>query len=220
MLRKKRVQRKGHVHVTLFSFSFSFFFLGSINNVQANLIHPTRPIEQDNSFADMAKKDKKTEGAVQNREIFQRMNFLYQAAICMAAITTPSSKTSGQDQTTTTEAIDDTKAGSVVHLPEETAKELVQSSLSKSNPARLSRARTRAQFRQNKNRIAKDQISTNTAHQGLTKRNRHHDTHSLSGISRFYAATLREVGRKNVIRMYEATCFLVYQTAISSEHLV
>jgi len=149
----------------------------------------------------MAKKDKKTEGAVQNREIFQRMNFLYQAAICMAAITTPSSKACGQDETTTTQTFDDSQPRVVSHPPREAVKGHTQANASNSTTTRLSRARTRALFRENKHRIAKDQISTTTAHHGLTKRNRHHDTHSLSGISRFYAATLREVGRKNVIRM-------------------
>jgi hypothetical protein len=154
----------------------------------------------------MTKKDKKAEGAVQNREIFQRMNFLYQAAMFMATITTPANpanittKRSAWVTHTKCATADIKRISSAdTTLPNSSGERDESSCLAKN---KQSRARTRQQFRENKNRIAKDQISPNPSHHGLAGRNNKHNQRALSGVARFYAATLREVGRKNVIRMY------------------
>ncbi|KAF9987324.1 hypothetical protein BGZ75_000738 [Mortierella antarctica] len=174
----------------------------------------------------MAKKDKKGEGAVQNREIFQRMNFLYQAAMYMATITSPKQpqhkleecntlstsgstdcssdanteqRTSGvtsfeQPQTASTdvEMQDGTEPTTTTHIG--TAKS------GKQKPAKVSRTKRRALLRERKVKIAMEQLSQNRDHHGLTNRNTR-SLSALSGTARFYASTLREIGRKNVIRM-------------------
>ncbi|KAG0252786.1 hypothetical protein BG011_006741 [Mortierella polycephala] len=173
----------------------------------------------------MAKKDKKGEGVVQNREIFQRMNFLYQAAMCMATITTPHPPTvDDQDCNASSLVASETVPGT---KPDGISS---QSDLSKENkdvemgaghirpkgpllatnttttqhqhpPKKLSRRRRRILQREFKNKVAMEMISANKAHHSLTQHTRHHDLHQLSGTARFYASTLREIGRKNVIRM-------------------
>ncbi|KAF8948045.1 hypothetical protein BGZ47_006718 [Haplosporangium gracile] len=176
----------------------------------------------------MAKKDKKGENTVQNKEIFQRMNFLYQAAMCMATITTPPppppSNSSGnksknswpgdatESQVATDSIITDTttshnslaEPAPVSAIPT-TAATTSSSNLDLNNcllhPRKLSRKKTRKLLRERKNRIAMEQISNHRSHHRLTNPNKGHDPRPLSGTARFYASTLMEVGRKNVIRM-------------------
>ncbi|KAG0055122.1 Ribonuclease P protein subunit p21 [Gryganskiella cystojenkinii] len=156
----------------------------------------------------MAKKDKKTEGAVQNREIFQRMNFLYQAAMCMATITTQASLEQKQHIADNTIPIstEDSEVGhgSKQGLNTVSEEPAVDDTINRPVEKRLSRARARKQIRETKDRIAMEQISKNPAHHDLTNRKgsrRHNRQQALSGVARFYAATLREIGRKNVIRV-------------------
>ncbi|KAG0326760.1 Ribonuclease P protein subunit p21 [Dissophora globulifera] len=182
----------------------------------------------------MAKKDKKSEGAVQNREIFQRMNFLYQAAMCMATITTPRSPTvhtSSKTVTITTApntVTTDTEHAEATHVGESAIKEReapvgtsVVNAVSTTSfdatstaapstvterrrPRRLSRREKRERLRIHKNKIAMEQISPDKAHHTLSapgSDSSGHGAHLLSGTARFYASTLREVGRKNVIRI-------------------
>ncbi|KAF9916029.1 Ribonuclease P protein subunit p21 [Lobosporangium transversale] len=207
----------------------------------------------------MAKKDKKgTEGAVQNREIFQRMNFLYQAAMCMATITCPSltnfststqMNLSGGGQstikqpdtsiatttpsTTTISNSEDSTIASEVVAPvaidiemrnstnssiaadmedvqqaaaEEITKVTDNITTRSDSRRKLSRRQKRELLRLRKTKIAMEQISQDETHQSLinkkvTLNSKKCDLYPLSGTARFYASTLREVGRKNVIRI-------------------
>ncbi|KAG0204598.1 hypothetical protein BGX33_008389 [Mortierella sp. NVP41] len=173
----------------------------------------------------MAKKDKKGENTVQNREIFQRMNFLYQAAMCMATITTPQpapsnnkskdsqpSTTKENHTATDTTARDPEPQDSIaLSPPVKTASATTTTTAipavdvdmeNRSQPPRkLSRKKTRKMLRERKNRIAMEQISDHGRHHRLTNSVKGHDPRPLSGTARFYASTLIEVGRKNVIRM-------------------
>lgn len=172
----------------------------------------------------MAKKDKKGDGSVQNREIFQRMNFLYQAAMCMAAIPTPQSaprpnnnavqnatnlNTAGKGCDVHIDGTKDSSSGSstveIVGDNDIGAGEISGTGLQPTTDipiGKLSRRKKREMLRQRKNRIAMEQISTNSAHHRLKNPSKNRDLNQLSGAARFYASTLREVGRKNVIRMY------------------
>ncbi|KAF8936278.1 hypothetical protein BGZ58_004379 [Dissophora ornata] len=183
----------------------------------------------------MAKKDKKGEGAVQNREIFQRMNFLYQAAMCMATITAPlqpkpnTNSNSGSNTNNPESAAKDTSGQTDIASktgPEssitgtglstdvdmaDSARHAEATLLTKStaaatsearHPSKLSRRKKKEFLRQRKTRVAMEQISADKAHHSLTTTNGNRDLHPLSGTARFYASTLREVGRKNVIRIY------------------
>ncbi|KAF9157125.1 hypothetical protein BG015_000018 [Linnemannia schmuckeri] len=170
----------------------------------------------------MAKKDKKGENTVQNKEIFQRMNFLYQAAMCMATITTPpppsnisgnkpkNSRLGGATESTITDTTtcrnSFTEPAPVSAIPT-TAATTSSSDLDLHNrllqPRKLSRKKTRKLLRERKNRIAMEQISDHGSHHRLTNPNKGHDPRPLSGTARFYASTLMEVGRKNVIRICE-----------------
>ncbi|KAF9573440.1 hypothetical protein EC968_008525 [Mortierella alpina] len=170
----------------------------------------------------MAKKDKKGEGAVQNREIFQRMNFLYQAAMYMATITPPKqpqhkseegstlgvSSDAGTEQSTSEvassekpqpESTDVEMQGDVEPTTTTIHKDAAQSE--KQKPAKVSRTKRRELLRERKVKIAVEQISENRKHHGLTNRNNTRCLGALSGTARFYASTLREIGRKNVIRV-------------------
>ncbi|KAI8598644.1 hypothetical protein EDD21DRAFT_381920 [Dissophora ornata] len=182
----------------------------------------------------MAKKDKKGEGAVQNREIFQRMNFLYQAAMCMATITAPlqpkpnTNSNSGSNTNNPESAAKDTSGQTDIASktgPEssitgtglstdvdmaDSARHAEATLLTKStaaatsearHPSKLSRRKKKEFLRQRKTRVAMEQISADKAHHSLTTTNGNRDLHPLSGTARFYASTLREVGRKNVIRI-------------------
>jgi hypothetical protein len=173
----------------------------------------------------MAKKDKKGDNSVQNREIFQRMSFLYQAAMCMATITTPPPRAStdkaegsltgatieSQSRATIGSAAKDTAAhGSIGESkPVSATPTTIDTSsaidINMENrwqpPRKLSRKKTRKLLRERKNRIAMEQISGNGNHHRLTNPSKGHDPHPLSGTARFYASTMMEVGRKNVIRM-------------------
>ncbi|KAF9086589.1 hypothetical protein BGX23_008765, partial [Mortierella sp. AD031] len=173
----------------------------------------------------MAKKDKKGENTVQNREIFQRMNFLYQAAMCMATITTPQpapsnnkskdsqpSTTKENHTATDTTARDPEPQDSIaLSPPVKTASATTTTTAipavdvdmeNRSQPPRkLSRKKTRKMLRERKNRIAMEQISDHGRHHRLTNSVKGHDPRPLSGTARFYASTLIEVGRKNVIRI-------------------
>ncbi|KAG0272010.1 Ribonuclease P protein subunit p21 [Linnemannia exigua] len=171
----------------------------------------------------MAKKDKKGENNVQNKEIFQRMNFLYQAAMCMATITTPplprsspnkagyiqTSATAESQATTESTAKEPEFHDSVKETSSETA-ELSGATVTSTidvnmvncqKPRRLSRKKTRKLLRERKYKIAMEQISDNGNYHRLANPSRDHDPRPLSGIARFYASTLMEVGRKNVIRI-------------------
>ncbi|KAG9072347.1 hypothetical protein KI688_000117 [Linnemannia hyalina] len=165
----------------------------------------------------MAKKDKKGENSVQNKEIFQRMNFLYQAAMCMATITTPppgnNSKSSlpgdaTESQAATDSTIADTATShdsfgdpiSVSAIPTTSASVVDMNNLLQ-GPRKLSRKKTRKLLRERKNRIAMEQISDRGSHHRLTNPGKGPDPRPLSGTARFYASTLMEVGRKNVIRI-------------------
>ncbi|KAK3843047.1 MAG: hypothetical protein J3R72DRAFT_441486 [Linnemannia gamsii] len=172
----------------------------------------------------MAKKDKKGENTVQNKEIFQRMNFLYQAAMCMATITTPRSPRSlpnmAEDSQTgaTTESqattectvkepelrdsVEKTTSVSAV-LSEATATSAIDVNMGNRHqkPRKLSRKKTRKLLRERKYRIAMEQISDNGNHHRLANPDKGYDSRPLSGTARFYASTLMEVGRKNVIRI-------------------
>ncbi|KAF9280309.1 hypothetical protein BGZ68_007320 [Mortierella alpina] len=175
----------------------------------------------------MAKKDKKGEGAVQNREIFQRMNFLYQAAMYMATITTPkqsqqtseecyilsSSSSADRNSDPSTEQRTSEVARLEQPQPENADVEMQDGAASttpiheddtksvKEKAAKLSRTKRRALLRERKVNIAMEQISENNNHHGLTNRNNTRSRNALSGTARFYASTLREIGRKNVIRI-------------------
>ncbi|KAF9432882.1 Ribonuclease P protein subunit p21 [Entomortierella beljakovae] len=156
----------------------------------------------------MAKKDKKGEGAVQNREIFQRMNFLYQAAMYMASITTQQTKSNSAEQGTLSHndadgASDNTVSQSIENIEDVVVKapDAASKDTTSYPPKKLSRRKKKEYLRQRKNKIAKEHISTNKAHHRLTCPNKDNDQHQLSGTARFYASTLREVGRKNVIRV-------------------
>ncbi|KAF9129464.1 hypothetical protein BGW39_004114 [Mortierella sp. 14UC] len=173
----------------------------------------------------MAKKDKKGDHTVQNKEIFQRMNFLYQAAMCMATITTPpprpsASKVVGSQTNAATESQSQGAIDSAVKDPatQESMKEStfvstvpttatttsvidVNMENRHQSPRKLSRKKTRKLLRDRKNRIALEQISDNVDHHRLTNPSNGSDPRPLSGTARFYASTLMEVGRKNVIRM-------------------
>ncbi|KAF9958662.1 hypothetical protein BGZ65_001275 [Modicella reniformis] len=186
----------------------------------------------------MAKKDKKGEGTVQNREIFQRMNFLYQAAMYMATITQPQpSSTPGSNSTnalhptnnttsTTTNIQQDisertTTDSSIANAPSGSrdmdmdmndqninacAKAPSGATTAAADPEmhpsrKLSRRKKKELLRQRKNKIAMEQISNDEAHHSLTLPHRNRRLHPLFGTARFYASTLREVGRKNVIRI-------------------
>ncbi|KAF9955058.1 hypothetical protein BGZ70_010374, partial [Mortierella alpina] len=177
----------------------------------------------------MAKKDKKGDGAVQNREIFQRMNFLYQAAMYMATITTPKQPQHQSEECSTLSAIDSAdrisdvgheKRPSEVVGSKQTQPESVDvvmldgtdaeprstthtdtTKSGKQNTVKVSRTKRRALLRERKVKIAMEQISQNSNHHGLTKRNNTRSSNALSGTARFYASTLREIGRKNVIRI-------------------
>ncbi|KAK3838733.1 MAG: hypothetical protein JOS17DRAFT_771062 [Linnemannia elongata] len=165
----------------------------------------------------MAKKDKKGENTVQNKEIFQRMNFLYQAAMCMATITTPppgnKSKNglpvdATESQAATDSTIVDTATSRdsfgdfipVSAIPTTSASDVDMKNLLQ-RPRKLSRKKTRKLLRERKNRIAMEQISDHGSHHRLTNPDKDHDPRPLSGTARFYASTLMEVGRKNVIRI-------------------
>ncbi|KAG0006324.1 hypothetical protein BGZ79_003789 [Entomortierella chlamydospora] len=178
----------------------------------------------------MAKKDKKGDGAVQNREIFQRMNFLYQAAMCMATITTPQptpntnsniaqnatnpntiEKGSNDHDDSTTRVNPVNSEGPTTEAT--TSKDVVMAEAPEMNlhstadiagthPAgKLSRRKKRELLRLRKNRIAMEQISNKSSHHKLTSPTRGRDLYQYSGVARFYTSTLREVGRKNVIRI-------------------
>ncbi|KAF9403736.1 hypothetical protein BGX21_011137 [Mortierella sp. AD011] len=178
----------------------------------------------------MAKKDKKGDGAVQNREIFQRMNFLYQAAMCMATITTPQptlnpnssilqnatnpntiEKGSNGHDDNTTRVNPVNSEGPTTGVT--TSKDVVMAEAPEMNPhsttdivgthpaGKLSRRKKRELLRLRKNRIAMEQISNNSSHHKLADPTRSRDLYQHSGVARFYASTLREVGRKNVIRI-------------------
>ncbi|KAG0371018.1 hypothetical protein BGZ54_001372 [Gamsiella multidivaricata] len=178
----------------------------------------------------MAKKDKKGECAVQNREIFQRMNFLYQAAMFMATITTPSASTQvGANEHDTTDSstvaknntlsnvitVEEHEATVALELAQGTDLDMtdiarrtdIATSTTAANltpgtpPRKLSRRKRRELLRERKNKIAMEQISKDKAHHGLAFSNRDHDLHPLSGTARFYTSTMREIGRKNVIRV-------------------
>ncbi|KAF9371807.1 Ribonuclease P protein subunit p21 [Podila verticillata] len=195
----------------------------------------------------MAKKDKKgSEGSVANREIFQRMNFLYQAAMCMATITDPhrkpsktaktksssdnTSRTGVNTSSTSHEAngvsSEATSTGSTAVVDvqmEGDDKHLTKTASSShslhdgkkgSGKNKLSRRQRKEQLRQHKVQIAKEQISPDLAHHALEnqcrhkarKQQQHHHTdgshpYQLTGTARFYASTLREIGRKSVIRI-------------------
>lgn len=194
----------------------------------------------------MAKKDKKgSEGSVANREIYQRMNFLYQAAMCMATITDPhhkppkavktkstSDSTSGTEANTSTPheangvpseatstvstTVDVQMEGDDTHLTKTISSSSSHSHEGKQSVGKnkLSRKQRKEQLRQHKVRIAKEQISPDLAHHTLEnqcshkarKQQQHHQTdgshpYHLTGTARFYASTLREIGRKSVIRM-------------------
>lgn len=199
----------------------------------------------------MAKKDKKgSEGSVANREIFQRMNFLYQAAMCMATITDPHRKqpkaitkikSTGENNTLRTEdtntsstpqeanvSSETTSAGSTVvdvqmdgtndtHPTKTTSSgthPLHESRRGHVEKQKLSRRQRKEQLRQQKVQIAREQISQDPAHHALENQCRHKarkqqqhgqvgggHSYQLTGTARFYASTLREIGRKSVIRM-------------------
>ncbi|KAG0297650.1 Ribonuclease P protein subunit p21 [Linnemannia gamsii] len=172
----------------------------------------------------MAKKDKKGENTVQNKEIFQRMNFLYQAAMCMATITTSPTKPSGNKsndsqpgddatkiQATTDNIVTDTTSHEMVGRPAlvsaippvaaTTSPSDVDMNNRLQRPQKLSRKKTRKLLRERKNKIAMEQISDLGSHHRLTNSNKYYDPRPLSGTARFYASTLMEVGRKNVIRI-------------------
>ncbi|KAI1316091.1 Ribonuclease P protein subunit p21, partial [Mortierella claussenii] len=201
----------------------------------------------------MAKRDRKGgEGAVQNREIFQRMNFLYQAALCMASITLPTVSTGDTGQSQAQKQENETAATPEIHQEDKSLDiPTVQGSLSSSTSTlahttdvnmqdatnftqhtlvaatcpvtisankrseerplrKLSRRQKREQQRLRKIMIAGEQISADPAHHSLLNKARRGltetfsskcDIHPLSGTARFYASTLREVGRKNVIRI-------------------
>jgi hypothetical protein len=179
----------------------------------------------------MAKKDKKAEGAVQNREIFQRMNFLYQAAMYMATLTVPQQSDSSSDSQPANKKDDITdnapdcqqrvsegeSIDSSAVRANENDKDMDQDmsasikNLSGTTPTfmdtnmrslkKTSRKKKRELLRQRKARIAMEQISHDESHQGLKFPYRNRTLHPLSGTGRFYASTLREIGRKNVIRM-------------------
>ncbi|KAF9905252.1 hypothetical protein EC991_001904 [Linnemannia zychae] len=173
----------------------------------------------------MAKKDKKGDHSVQNKEIFQRMNFLYQAAMCMATITTPpprlsatkdegfqaSTAVASQSRATTDNAAKDPEThGSVektVPVSVVPTSAITNSAIDinmekrHQSPRKLSRKKTRKLLRERKHKIAMEQISDNGDHHRLTNPSNGHDLRPLSGTARFYASTLMEVGRKNVIRM-------------------
>ncbi|KAF9192813.1 hypothetical protein BGZ50_008199, partial [Haplosporangium sp. Z 11] len=172
----------------------------------------------------MAKKDKKGEGVVQNREIFQRMNFLYQAAMCMATITTPHPPTlDDQDCNASSPVTSETEPGTeqggtptqsdmckenkdvemdVGHTrPKDPLLVVSTTTTQQQRPQKkLSRRKRRILQREFKNKVAMEQISASKAHHSLTQHTKHRDLHQLSGTARFYASTLREIGRKNVIR--------------------
>ncbi|KAF9145033.1 Ribonuclease P protein subunit p21 [Mortierella sp. GBA39] len=165
----------------------------------------------------MAKKDKKGENSVQNKEIFQRMNFLYQAAMCMATIITPppgnKSKNSlpgdaTESQAATDSIIADTATSldsfgdpiPVSAIPTTSASVVDMNNLLQ-GPRKLSRKKTRKLLRERKNRVAMEQISDRGSHHRLTNLSKGPDPRPLSGTARFYASTLMEVGRKNVIRI-------------------
>jgi hypothetical protein len=173
----------------------------------------------------MAKKDKKGENTVQNKEIFQRMNFLYQAAMCMATITMPPpTKSSGnktkdsqpgdnatESQATTDNILTDTTSCEMVGGPAlvsaippavaTTSPSDADMNNRLQRPRKLSRKKTRKLLRERKNKVAMEQISDHGSHHRLTTSNKRYDPCPLSGTARFYASTLLEVGRKNVIRM-------------------
>lgn len=187
----------------------------------------------------MGKKDRKGEGSVANREIFQRMNFLYQAAMYMATITVPqqSSSTSGsnksccthpaseKDTSTADVATDDQQQAYEGPFPGNSAAHTTRNNMDMdtdgqditrmttpgsvsactrqdTGPSRKSsRRRKRVLKQQRRNEIAMEQISNDSAHHGLTLPHGNHRVHPLSGTGRFYVSTLREIGRKNVIRM-------------------
>ncbi|KAF9329683.1 UAA transporter [Podila minutissima] len=198
----------------------------------------------------MAKKDKKgSEGSVANREIFQRMNFLYQAAMCMATITDPhrkqfqaitKTKSTCESNTSRTEdtnisstpqeanvSSEATSAGSTaveIHMkatedthPAKTASgthPLHESRHGRSGKQKQSRRQRKEQLRQQKVQIAKEQTSQDPAHHALENQCRHKarkqhqhgqadggHPYQLTGTARFYASTLREIGRKSVIRI-------------------
>ncbi|KAG0334815.1 Ribonuclease P protein subunit p21 [Podila horticola] len=181
----------------------------------------------------MAKKDKKgSEGSVANREIFQRMNFLYQAAMCMATITDPHRKqpkaiikikSTGENNTSRTE---DTNTSSTPQEMEGTndthhtkttssgTHPLHESRRGRVEKQKLSRRQRKEQLRQQKVQIAREQISQDPAHHALENQCRHKarkqqqhgqvdggPSYQLTGTARFYASTLREIGRKSVIRI-------------------
>ncbi|KAF8977036.1 hypothetical protein BGZ46_007710 [Entomortierella lignicola] len=183
----------------------------------------------------MAKKDKKGDGAVQNREIFQRMNFLYQAAMCMATLTTTQQKSNpnqtnnnnnnnnntsvsnatksitddkeNDDHANTTKNGDienstmdivDNKDNEMKDISGTNLESIVEIPSSTTSPqGKLSRRKKRELLRRRKNRIAMEQISDNRLHHNLKNTNRSTDLYQLSGTARFYASTLREVGRKS-----------------------
>ncbi|KAG0092322.1 Ribonuclease P protein subunit p21 [Podila epicladia] len=197
----------------------------------------------------MAKKDKKgSEGSVANREIFQRMNFLYQAAMCMATITDPrrkllktiKTKSTSESNTSRTEdtitsstpqeanvSSEATSTGSaVVDVQMEATKDthpartmsgthpLRESRLGRVGKQKHSRRQRKEHLRQQKVQIAKEQISQDPAHRALENQCRHKarkqhqhgqvgegHPYQLTGTARFYASTLREIGRKSVIRI-------------------
>ncbi|KAF9303076.1 Ribonuclease P protein subunit p21 [Mortierella antarctica] len=193
----------------------------------------------------MAKKDKKgSEGSVANREIFQRMNFLYQAAMCMATITDPHrkqfqaiTKTKSTSESNTSRT-DDTNTSSTpqqanVSSEATSAVEIHMEATEDTHPAKAasgthphesrhgrvgkqkqSRSQRKEQLRQQKVQIAKEQISQDPAHHALENQCRHKarkqhqhgqadggHPYQLTGTARFYASTLREIGRKSVIRI-------------------
>ncbi|CAO3573565.1 unnamed protein product [Mortierella alpina] len=175
----------------------------------------------------MAKKDKKGEGAVQNREIFQRMNFLYQAAMYMATITTPKQPQHQAEECNTLDANDSADRSSDVGAEQRTLEaigfkqtqpestDVVMQDGAEPSPtthddatkpgklksAKVSRTKRRVLLRERKVKIAMEQISQNSHHHTLTKRDNTRGARALSGTARFYASTLREIGRKNVIRI-------------------
>ncbi|KAG0032450.1 Ribonuclease P protein subunit p21, partial [Podila clonocystis] len=197
----------------------------------------------------MAKKDKKgSEGSVANREIFQRMNFLYQAAMCMATITDPHRKqpkaittkstsernTSRTEDTNTSSTPQETNVSSEATSAGSTVVDVQMEATQDTHPTKTSsgthhlhssghgrvgkrkqsRSQRKEQLRQQKVQIAKEQISQDPAHHALENQCRHKARkqhqhgqvdgrypYQLTGTARFYASTLREIGRKSVIRI-------------------
>ncbi|KAF9932595.1 Ribonuclease P protein subunit p21 [Linnemannia zychae] len=170
----------------------------------------------------MAKKDKKGENTIQNKEIFQRMNFLYQAATCMATIISPPSEhltnkskniqphhaTKSQPTTESiVQEITSRKSHNDITSTETVPTEAtalsvgdIDMEIARQRPRKLSRKKTRKLLQDRKNRIAMEQISGDERHHRLTNSVKNTRV-PLSNIARFYASTLMEVGRKNVIRI-------------------